>query len=121
MPGSRRTFTYVLTPKAEDTAKVAQQARRVLGWACEGDSRVECHDVTGDALGIVTLNLTVLGRDQWACRQVAQDILNHVTWGLQQPADLQLESRRFPPHTKRGYGNGRTKTWRDPRSPEEAP
>lgn len=114
MPGSRRRFTYTLIPTtSEETQAIADKARKILGWACEGDKRIECHDVTGDALGVITLNLTVLGRDQWACRQVAQDLLNYVSWGLENPADLQLASGKLPPHRHRGYGYGRTKTWRD--------
>lgn len=117
MPGSRRTYTYVLIPSStEDAAKVLAKAERILGWACGGDDRIECHGVTGAAVGSITLNLTIRGRDQWWSRQLAQDILNLVTWGLEKDATrLQLESRRQEVHMNRGYSHGRTKTYRTPK------
>lgn len=121
MPGSRRTYSYALVPVTMDDApKVLARAERILGWACDGDERIECHGVTGEALGSITLNLTIVGRDQWWSRQLAQDILNLVTWGLEKDATrLQLESQRQEVHMHRGYGYGRTKTYRTPRT--EAP
>lgn len=119
MPGSRRTFAYRLTPAPEDTDRVVKQARRVLAWACEGDDRIECHDVTGEALGIVELHLTVINRDQWACRQLAQDILNLVTWGLKNPTQLDLNSKRQQTHDHRGYAHGRSKRYNEPRPPKQ--
>lgn len=115
MAGSKRTFEYVLTPDAADVDQVFRRAERILNWACDGDKRIECHGITGEGLGVVTLNLTIVNRDQWACRQLAQDILNLVTWGVANDAtQLSLASHRQQPHKKRGYGiGGRTKTWRD--------
>ena len=115
MPGSKRTFEYVLKPTGEDVEQTFRRAKRILGWACEGDKRIECHGISGEGLGVVTLNLTIVNRDQWACRQLAQDILNLVPWGLATDAtQLTLQSRRQQPHTRRGYGaGGRTKTWRE--------
>jgi len=117
MPGSRRTYSYALVPKTqEDAPKVLARAERILGWACDGDERIECHGVTGEALGSITLNLTIVGRDQWWSRQLAQDILNLVTWGLEKDATrLQLDSRRQEVHMNRGYAHGRTKTYRTPK------
>jgi len=118
VPGSRRTFTYRLTPKPEDTDKVLKQAQRVLGWACEGDKHIECHGVSGEALGVVELSLTIVGRDQWWSRQLAQDILNVVTWGISTNATkLELASHRQEAHTHRGYQWGRTKRYREPKTP----
>jgi hypothetical protein len=104
---------------------VAAQARKILGWTCDGDPRVECHDVSGEALGTVVLSFTIVGRDQWWCRQLAQDILNRITWGLTNDVEtkLDLQSYRQEPHTHRGYAHGRTKPYREPaprqpRSPE---
>lgn len=114
MAGSKRVFTYVLTPKVEDTGELGRRARRILSWACDGDNRITCHEVTGEAFGAVTLNLTIHGRDQWWCRQLAQDIVNLVTWGLENPARLDLSSKREAPHMVRGYAGGRSKTWREP-------
>ncbi len=114
--GSRRTFSYTMRAAPEDTERLATQARKILGWACDGDSRIECHDVSGEALGAVTMNMTIVGRDQWWCRQLAQDVINHITWGLKNgiQTKLELESHRQEPHRKRGYGEGgRTKTWRE--------
>jgi hypothetical protein len=98
---------------------VFRRAQRILAWACDGDDRIECHGITGEGLGVVTLNLTIVNRDQWACRQLAQDILNLVTWGLKNEATrAELQSRRQKPHQRRGYGaGGRTKTWRESKSP----
>lgn len=122
MPGSRRTYSYALVPKTqEDAPKVLARAERILGWACEGDKRIECHGITGEAVGSITLNLTIVGRDQWWSRQLAQDILNLVTWGLEKDATrLQLESRRQEVHMHRGYAYGRTKTYRTSRAETES-
>jgi hypothetical protein len=118
MAGSKRTFEYVLKPTGEDVEQTFRRAQRILGWACEGDKRIECHGISGEGLGVVKLNLTVTGRDQWACRQLVQDILNLVVWGLEKDATrLDLQSRRQEPHLTRGYGaGGRTKTYRSPKS-----
>lgn len=122
MAGSKRSFSYSLTPAPEDTDKVFKQAQRVLGWACDGDDRVQCHEVTGEALGVVTLNVTVHGRDQWATRQITQDILNLILWGLKHPTDLEmdLKSERQEVHQHRGYAYGRTKRYREPKPRSEA-
>lgn len=117
MAGSKRTFTYRLTPKPEDTDKVLKQAQRVLAWACEGDPRVLCHGISGESLGMVELSATVHGRDRYAAGQIMQDVLNLVLWGLRHPKDLDLDlkSERQTPHTHRGYAHGRTKRYREPR------
>lgn len=124
MPGSRRTFAYTLKPSAEDAPRTLRQVEKILAWACAGDDRIECHGVSGEALGAITMNLTVIGRDQWACRQTAQDILNYVTWTLKNPADMDLRSERQEPHENRGYDRGgRTKRFRQPRprQPQSVP
>lgn len=118
MPGSKRTFAYTLLPAGEDAEKTLRQAEKILAWACEGDDRVECHGISGDALGAITLNLTIVNRDQWACRQLAQDILNYVTWGLKNPTGFDLNSVRQPAHGHRGYQHGRTKRYRERASAE---
>jgi hypothetical protein len=112
--GSKRTFEYRLRPEPDEFARAQAKAGKILAWACEGDKRIECHGISGEALGVITLNLTIVNRDQWACRQLAQDILNLVTWGLAKDnlTKLELQSRRQAPHTTRGYAGGRTKTWR---------
>lgn len=118
MPGSRRTFSYSLkAEKPEEVDRVYKKAKQVLGWACDGDARIECHGVSGESLGVVTMNVTVVGRDQWATRQIVQDVLNKILWGLGHPKDvqLQLQSERKEPHTHRGYAHGRTKRYRDPK------
>lgn len=114
MPGAVRSFEYTLTPAPEDLAKVEARARKVLAAACDGDDRITCHDVSGTPLGVVTLSLTVHGRDRWWATQLAQDVLNFVLWGLQTNATkLDLQSRRLEPHTNRGYAHGRQKTYRE--------
>ena len=116
MPGSKRTFNYVIKADPEQAPKVLAQAERILGWACEGDERVECHGITGESLGAITMNLTIVGRDQWWCRQLAQDILNLVTWGVRTDASqLELQSRRQEVHQHRGYSYGRTRRYRERR------
>ena len=118
MPGSTRTFAYTLIPTTPgDTAKVAAKARKIMAYACDGDDRITCHGVNdkgveGEPLGRVTLSMTITARDQWWCKQLAQDVLNLVTWGLGTQVSLDLRSARQPPHQQRGYGRGRTKTWR---------
>ncbi len=124
MPGSRRTFSYRLLPEANNLEQTKAQAERILAWACDGDNRIKCHGISGEAFGHITLNLTIVNRDQWACRQLAQDILNLITWGLKNPAGLDLTSQRQPTHTHRGYAHGRTKRYNEPRpkvSPEPGP
>jgi hypothetical protein len=123
MPGSKRTFSYTLTPPPEDTDRVLKQAQKVMAWACDGDPRIDCHDVTGEALGTVVLSATVHGRDRWATTQIMQDVLNLILWGLRHPKDLDMDLRsvRPEPHTHRGYAYGRTKTYREPRPPKGEP
>ncbi len=118
MPGSKRTFSYSLkAEKPEEVDRVYKKAKQILGWACDGDARIECHGVSGEALGVVTMNVTVVGRDQWATRQIVQDVLNKILWGLGHPKDvgLQLQSERQEPHDHRGYAYGRTKRYREPK------
>jgi len=117
MPGTRRTFTYSLTPDADDFDRVLKKAQRILGWACEGDHRVECHGITGEALGTITLNLTVVNRDRWAATQLAQDILNYVTWGVDTDINMDLGSLPPAPHEHRGYQFGRSKRFNEPKPP----
>jgi hypothetical protein len=113
VPGSKREYVYTVHPRPDDLRRVTRQARATLGWACDGDKRVECYGVTGEALGLVQFRFTVVARDQWYSRQLAQDILNIITWGLENPAEVQLASTRLPPHEMRGYLHGRSKRWRD--------
>lgn len=115
MPGSTRTFEYSLVPtSAETVTRLEKRAAKILGWACEGDDRITCHQVTGSALGVVTLSMTICARDRWWATQLAQDVLNTVTWGLETGAtQTQLRSHRQDPHTHRGYAHGRTKRHRD--------
>lgn len=122
MPGAKRTFTYTLIPEQpEDVPRVLAQAERVLGWACEGDPRITCHEVSGAGLGIVTLTMTIHGRDQWWATQLAQDILDLVRWGISTSATrLDLQSRKQAPHDHRGYAHGRTKRYRERRRPQAA-
>lgn len=114
MAGSTRTFTYTLRPAQEDVEDAFRRAAKVLGWACDGDKRIECHGVSGEGFGVVILNLTIRARDQWAVRQIGQDVVNLVTWGLANPADFEAGSVRQEPHTARGYARGgRTKRFRE--------
>lgn len=124
MPGSIRDYTYVLTPTSEDMKRVLAQARKVMGWYCENEPRITNHAITGEALGLVTLTMTIHSRDQWASRQLAQDVLNYVTWGLKNTGATQmdLQSWRQEVHMNRGYAHGRTKRFREKKKTEpEAP
>lgn len=114
MAGTTRTFHYTLTAvDGEDHKRLVAKARKTLGWACDGDKRITCHDVAGDAVGVVQLSMTIVGRDRWRSKQLAWDIINMVTWGLNRPATLELLTEKPAPHTHRGYAYGRTKTWRE--------
>lgn len=113
MPGSTRTFTYTLTPTEADLEKATARARKIMGWACDGDRRITCYGVEGQLYGVVQLSMKITGRDQWATRQIAQDLLNMVTWGLSNPAEMRLLSERLDPHDHRGYAHGRIKTWKE--------
>lgn len=117
MPGTQRTYTYTLKATSPaDHELLAAKARKVLGYACDGDSRITCHGVSGDAVGVVQISLTVRARSRWHTKEIAWDIINMVTWGLDQPAELDLVVERPPVHTHRGYRFGRTKQWREPSS-----
>lgn len=114
MPRTTRTFTYTLIPPPDQVEAFDARVRKILGWACDGDSRITCHSVTGAALGTVSMSMTIKARDRWWVTQLAQDVLNHVLWGLETNATrLDLQSRRQEPHTHRGYQYGRTKTYRE--------
>lgn len=114
MAQTTRTFTYSFVPAPEDVERVERVTRKVLGAACDGDKRITCHDVTGTALGVVTLSMTIRARDRWWATQLAQDILNIVLWGLEGEAvRLDLQSVAPAPHDHRGYEHGRRKTYRD--------
>lgn len=116
MPGSTRTFSYTLIPEPDDVPLIESRVRKVVGYACDGDDRITCHDVAGTALGCVRISLTIKARDRWWATQLAQDILNLITWGLKTNATrLDLQSRRQDPHQNRGYAHGRTKRTRAPR------
>lgn len=119
MPGSKRTFTYVLVPQPGQEERVLAKATKIMGWACEGDPRITCHEVSGAALGVVTLSMTIHGRDRWWTTQLAQDILDGVLLGVGTIARLQLDSERQTPHDHRGYAYGRTKRYRDRRQPRQ--
>lgn len=117
MPGTTRTFTYTLIPDPDNAARTEVQVRKVMGWACDGDDRITCHEVSGAALGAVTMSMTIRARDRWWATQLAQDVLDLVLWGLKTNATrLDLQSRREEPHSHRGYQHGRTKTYREARS-----
>lgn len=119
MAGSTRTFQYSIQA---DPAVIPRLLARAEARACESNDQVTCHGVTGEALGVVIMNLTVTGRDQWACRQVVQDILNYVTWGVSvKVTKLDLTSRRQEPHDHRGYSHGRTKRGRAPNGSRPRP
>lgn len=126
MPASNRTFNYTLIPtKAEDLERVTRHATRWLNQACEGDKKITCHGITGDALGVVTMSMTIRARDRWWAAQLAQDVLNYVLWSLEHSSAglergavrLALESERQAPHDHRGYAHGRTKRYRERRRP----
>lgn len=121
MPGSKTTFRYTLVPRPDDVARVQAKAAKILGWACDGDTRITCHQVTGDALGVVTLSMTIHGRDRWWATQLAQDILDGVLLALGTDAPrLDLHSQRQDPHDHRGYGHGRTKRYRERRRTQDS-
>lgn len=107
MAGTTRTFTYNIIPPPQEVSRVENKARRLLGWACDGDSRITCHDVSGSSLGVVTLSMTIKARDRWWATQLAQDVLNRVLWGLK-GIRLDLQSVGPEPHTNRGHARTRS-------------
>lgn len=113
MPESVREYSYTLKPEGADARRLAAQARKVMGWAAAGDKRITEVHVDGDAFGVIQLSFRIKARDQWYSRQLAQDLLNMVSWGLQNPAGVELASTRLPAHERRGYAWGRTKRWRE--------
>lgn len=108
-----REYRFTLTPHVDMTVEaLARRARKVLAWACEGENRITCQGIEGEALGTVQLRFAVEAKDRWACGQVAQDLVNTVTWRLEQPAGFEVEGWHLPPHMNRGYEHGRVKRWR---------
>ena len=108
-----REYRFTLVPHEDATTeRLARRARKVLAWACEGENRITCQGVEGEAVGAVQLRFMVTAKDRWAAGQVAQDLVNAVTWGLEQPAGFEVEGWHLPPHMNRGYGHGRVKRWR---------
>lgn len=87
---------------------IATRVRKILGYACDGDDRITCLGVEGEALGTIIIRAKIIGRDQWWTRQLAQDLINTITWGAGTHRDvsLDLQSVRLPAHESRGYVNG---------------
>ena len=115
MPGSKRTYSYVLVPRqVEDTERLLKRTVYHLGWACDMDKRITHHETSSGALGAVTMTMVIEARDRWWSAQLAQDILNKILWGLERDSvRLELASERQEPHTHRGYAHGRTKRYRE--------
>ena len=112
-----RDYIFTLTPATAETVdEVARRARKILAWVCDGEKRIQCSGVDGEAFGLVQVSLEVKGRDRWACGQLAQDVIHMVTIGLRDPAQLGIHFDSKPTHTHRGYQYGRSKRWRAPRS-----
>lgn len=112
-----RDYTFTLTPSnAEAVDEVARRARKILAWVCDGEKRIECAGVTGEAFGTVQVSFSVVNRDRWACGQLAQDVIHMVTIGLKDPAQLGIHFDGVPTHDHRGYQHGRSKRWRERRS-----
>jgi len=112
-----RDYVWRLTPsESEDLADLSRRAHKVLAWACEGEKRLTCKGITGEALGFVELNFQVVGRDLWAAGQISQDLVNHVTWRLANPAEVVTWSEPQGPHQNRGYAHGRTRRVNRPRA-----
>lgn len=105
-----RSYVWTLKPREDEHLEdLSRRAHKVLAWACDGDKRVECQGVHGEAMGIVQIRFAVTGRDMWATGQISQDIINVVTMRLRNPADLDLSKEKPPVHRSRGYKHGRAK------------
>lgn len=113
MPGSVRDFYYAITPQDPEAVQATvKRVRKILSYACIGDDRITCLEVEGEALGTIIIRAKITGRDQWWTRQLAQDVVNVITWGLEQQTgglDLDLRSVRLPTHEARGYVAGNRK------------
>lgn len=111
-----RAYRWRLTPKTgEQVEDLARRARKALAWACDGDKRISCMGVSGEAFGVVDIEFTVHARDLWWCGQLGQDIINIVTKRLTDPAAVDIHSEHLPTHTHRGYAHGRTRRINRPR------
>ena len=116
-----RDYVWRLKPgEDEDLADLSRRARKVLAWACEGDKRLTCKGVTGEALGFVEIGFTVVGRDLWAAGQIGQDIINLATHRLLHPARATVAMEPMATHDHRGYAHGRTKRVNRPRGQRRA-
>lgn len=116
-----RDYVWRLRPgEDEDLAELSRRARKVLAWACEGDNRLTCQGVTGEALGFVEIGFRVVGRDLWAAGQIGQDIINLATRRLIRPAHATVAMEPLGPHDHRGYAHGRTKRVNRPRGQQRA-
>lgn len=105
-----KSYVWTLHPfKEEELSDLARRARKVLAWACDGDDRITCMGVDGEALGMVQIKFSVTGRDRWWTGQLSQDLINTITMRLQNPADLDLKWERPPTHGNRGYQHGRSR------------
>lgn len=104
-----KTYRWRLTPRAEEAVEdLARRARKVLGWACDGDPRITCKGVTGEPFGFIDISFKITGRDLWWTGQLGQDIINLVTKRLLDPAAVDIDIEREPIHDHRGYAYGRT-------------
>lgn len=111
-----RNYIWRLTPREdEDLAELGRRARGVLGWACEGDKRLECQGVSGEAFGFVEIGFQVKGRDLWDAGQIGQNIIDLATRRLRNPAIASVLVAPLSPHDHRGYEHGRTQRVNRPR------
>ncbi len=112
-----RDYTFTLTPATTEAVdEVARRAKKIMAWVCDGEKRIQCQGVDGEALGTVQVSFTAQARDRWACGQLAQDVIHMVTIGLKDPAQLGIHFDNKAVHAHRGYQYGRSKRWREPRS-----
>lgn len=118
MPGTVRTYTYTFVPAPEDVDLVTSHVKKVIGWACDGDTALTCEGVTGAELGLVRFQLKVRARDRWWATQLVQDVLAVIQQGLgSKTGRLLPTSEPPPPHQHRGYAYGRSRRTRTPRQP----
>lgn len=111
-----RFYRWRLTPKTgEQLDDLARRARKALAWACDGDKRITCMGVSGEAIGVVEIEFSVKARDLWWCGQLGQDIINIATKRLAEPVGVDIHLEDGPIHDHRGYAYGRTRRINQPR------
>jgi hypothetical protein len=97
MAGYRRQYTWTV---ADASALTRLRLQRLLDAVAVEEPRwmkLTVHD----AFGVLQFSATILGRDQWWCREMAMNLQQLVADRLRLSITT-AESKRAAPHTNRG-------------------